>query len=255
MARSRALTSWLPRARSSKLLGETPTGDAFRNEWIDFQRGIRVGNIEPHERITQILKYHLEREFGTPFITDRYGRGVFWQWICWLPRANREAKPISNRVNFGCAKFYITTDEEPPTFHCGLTIERGYVRAPGKGSSFILQRDWDWHRLTKQLRSGSQLDGELLRLLRKEEFVAEIGNYDARVRFDKTTFRSARQLAEAMGRAKDREWAGFLLYYPISERELRSCSGQELTAAIMAAFRATVPVMNLCMEVPLQEKV
>ena len=34
-------------------------------------------------------------------VTDRWGRGVYWQWICWLPRANRQAKPVSHDVNFG----------------------------------------------------------------------------------------------------------------------------------------------------------
>ncbi|XHR26736.1 MAG: hypothetical protein ACFUZC_12335 [Chthoniobacteraceae bacterium] len=74
--------------------------------------GIRVGNLEPHERITQILKYHLETRHRTPFITDRWGCDVYWQWICWLPRANREAKPIPYGVNFGCAKLFISVDGE-----------------------------------------------------------------------------------------------------------------------------------------------
>jgi hypothetical protein len=38
-----------------------------------------VSNLEPHERITQILKYGLEERYATPFVTDRWGRGVFWQ--------------------------------------------------------------------------------------------------------------------------------------------------------------------------------
>ena len=35
--------------------GEAPTGEAFRTEWIDFAKGIRVGHLEPHERITRII--------------------------------------------------------------------------------------------------------------------------------------------------------------------------------------------------------
>jgi hypothetical protein len=34
--------------------GELPISDAFQPEWLDFDRGIRVGNLEPHERITRI---------------------------------------------------------------------------------------------------------------------------------------------------------------------------------------------------------
>ncbi len=245
------MQSWLPRAKSSRGAIELPTGEAFRNEWIDFERGIRVGNIEPHERITQILKYHLEQRYRTPFVTDRYGRGVFWQWICWVPRANREAKPISSGTNFGCAKLYIMAEEKPREFQCGLQIERGYVRAPKEDSQFILQRDWDWHRLVAQFRCGSALDDQLVRLVCKEEFSVAIGNWEKRTRFDRKNFKSARQLRDALRHCSDGEWAGFQLYYPMTEREVRACSGQELTDAMVATFAAVVPSMNLCMQVPL----
>src|SRR5206468_11283730 len=65
---------WLPLARAGTPAAELPTGEAFRREWIDFRHGIRVGNLEPHERITQILKFHLETKYRTPFVTDRWGR-------------------------------------------------------------------------------------------------------------------------------------------------------------------------------------
>jgi len=70
---------WLPLARTEGGVAELPTGAAFRTEWIDFEKGIRVGNLEPHERITRILKFRLEEEYGTGFVTDRWGRGVYWQ--------------------------------------------------------------------------------------------------------------------------------------------------------------------------------
>ena len=38
----------LPLARLGKAPGVVPTGEAFRPEWIDFENGIRVGNLEPH---------------------------------------------------------------------------------------------------------------------------------------------------------------------------------------------------------------
>ena len=93
MKRRSSAEHWLPLAKAGGRAAELPTGEAFRREWIDFERGIRVGNLEPHERITQILKFHLEQRYQTSFVMDRWGRGVYWQWICWLPRANREAKP------------------------------------------------------------------------------------------------------------------------------------------------------------------
>ena len=72
---------WLPLSKPQKAAAEIPTGEAFRPEWIDFDHGIRVGNLEPHERITQIVKYAMEDRYGTPFVTDSWGRGVFWQNI------------------------------------------------------------------------------------------------------------------------------------------------------------------------------
>lgn len=76
--------------------------------WISWHFMACVGNLEPRERITQILKFQLEQRHQTRFITDRWGRGVFWQWICWLPRANREVKPVFHAVNFGCSKLFIS---------------------------------------------------------------------------------------------------------------------------------------------------
>ena len=71
--------------------------DGFRPEYLDFQRGIRVGHLEPHQRITQILKHTLQDRYQEDFVIDRWGRGVYWQWICFLPKANRIAKPRAAR--------------------------------------------------------------------------------------------------------------------------------------------------------------
>jgi hypothetical protein len=252
MTKRTSIKTWLPLSRGAAGAGELPTGAAFRGEWIDFERGIRVGNLEPHERITQILKYHLEQTYRTPFVTDRWGRGVFWQWICWLPRANRLAKPMSNTVNFGCAKFFIMADREQKVFRAGLQIERGSARQDDSGKGWCLQEDWDWHRLMKQCRRGSALDAELHRLLDAEGFVAEIGAWEARARFTKATFRSTAQLRRAARDCPDDEWVGFQLYYPMPAAEVRRCSGYELTQAILGAFRGVAPAMNACMQIELQ---
>ena len=164
----------LPRGKSRAGAEELPTGEAFRPEWIDFERGIRVGNLEPHERITQILKFHLESRHGTPFVTDRWGRGVYWQWICWLPRANRLAKPVSNKVNFSCAKLFISADGDRKVFKSGLQIERGYAAGPEADKPWGLREDFDWHRLVSQCRRGTVLDRELQRLVQHEGFLAAV---------------------------------------------------------------------------------
>jgi hypothetical protein len=251
MKRRASSRDWLPLARAGERAAELPTGEAFRPEWIDFDHGIRVGNLEPPERITQILKFHLERRYGTPFVTDRWGRGVFWQWICWLPRANREAKPLSNKVNFGCAKLFISADHPDRIFKSGLQIERGYAEGPEPYPGCLLQDDWDWHRLIKQCRAGSVLDAELGRLLLREGFTAEIGDWEANAVFTRKNYTSAAQLRSALKNYPRREWVGFQLYYPMPEREVRACRGYELIRAVVGVFDEVLAAMNACMQVAL----
>jgi len=139
---------------SSKLspLSFNPSGIGFRGEFLDFERGIRVGNLEENERITRILKLALESRYRQEFVTERWGRGVFWQWIGFLHRANRAAKPISHDVSFGCSKFFLMVDTEEKLFKCGLQVERGYLKAPREYRACELKQDWDWQRLLQGLR-------------------------------------------------------------------------------------------------------
>ncbi|MGQ9661491.1 MAG: hypothetical protein ACUVWX_04030 [Kiritimatiellia bacterium] len=245
-------SSLLPLVRSELMVDTPPTGEAFRPEWIDFQRGIRVGNLEPHQRITRILRYHLEHSCGTAFVTDRWGRGVYWQWICWLPRQNREAKPVSNKTNFGCAKLFISVERELEVFKAGLQVERGQLRAtPGEKSDWILNKDWDWHRLMKQCASGTTLERELRRLIRREGFIVEVGDWENNAVFDVSDFNSAEQIRRAASRAAPTEWAGFQLCYRMPKREVLSCNGYELVNAIWGIFLQVIPAMNECMQIKL----
>jgi hypothetical protein len=243
---------WGVRGKSGVPAAELPTGEAFRPEWIDFTHGIRVGNLEPHERITQILKFHLETRHRTPFVTDRWGRGVYWQWICWLPRANRLAKPVSNRVNFGCAKLFISADGERKVFKSGLQVERGYASGPEAEKPWGLREDFDWHRLVKQCRAGTALDRELRRLVQREGFVAAVIREQASGGLAERSFTSTAPLRLALQRCAPQRWAGFQLYYPMPESELRSSTGYELVQAIAGVFEEVIPVMNCCMDIQLQ---
>jgi hypothetical protein len=252
MKRRTSSKDWLPLAKQGERPAELPTGEAFRSEWIDFERGIRVGNIEPHERITQILKFHLEQRYQTSFVTDRWGRGVYWQWICWLPRVNREAKPISHDLNFGCAKLFISADTDTKVFKSGLQIERGYAQGPEPYPGCLLKDDWDWHRLIGQCAAGTVLDKELHRLLTREGFVVEVGNFETNVVFTKTNFKSSCQVRDVAKKYSKRDWAGFQLYYPMPEKEVRACSGYELIQAICGVFTEVMPAMNSCMQVRLE---
>ena len=164
-------------SKSHTTLPLPATALAFRPEYLDFRRGIHVGNLEDNERITRILKLALESRYAQPFVTERWGRGVYWQWIGYLPRANREAMPLSSRVSFGCSKFFLNVDTEEKFFKCGLQVERGYVKAPRGYRECQLQPDWDWHRLLRSLQPRSPMERELKRLVSAKAscFTAAVG--------------------------------------------------------------------------------
>jgi hypothetical protein len=242
---------WLPLSHAAKKPEEVPTGEAFRPAWIDFDHGIRVGNLEPHERITRILKYRLEEEYETGFVTDRWGRGVFWQWICWVPRADREAKPISSSINFGCAKFFISQDREKRIFQSGMTVERGWASGKPPFPDIRLKSDWDWNLLMKGCARGSPLDAELRRLVTREGFGITVTGAKGTVSYTGSDFSGAQQVRQTASRAPSNQWAGFSLFYPMPEKELTACSGYELVQAVMGVFSEVTPAMNLCMQVSL----
>jgi hypothetical protein len=226
----------------------------FRPEFLDFRRGIHVGNLEENERITRILKLALEARYQQPFVTERWGRGVYWQWIGYLPRANRAVKPISSHVSFGCAKFFLTVDTEERVFKCGLQIERGYVKAPREYRECELRGDWDWHRLLKALKPHGPMERELKRLVAREGFMLQAGSWEAEPgQFAKASFPSMGKLRRVLATAPKSHWAGFQLYYPMSESEVRSATGVDLVESILAVFREVTPAMNLSMQIQLPD--
>jgi hypothetical protein len=226
----------------------------FRPEFLDFERGIRVGNLDDHERITRILKLELEYRYQEAFVTERWGRGVFWQWIGYLPRANRTAKPVSSSVSFGCAKFYLSVDTEDRQFECGAQIERGYIKAPADFRGCELQPDWDWHRLVRSLKSGSPMEKELRRLISKEGFQARLGNWDTAVEFHKKSLPDAVKLRRALGAAAKDRWAGFQIFYPMTAEEVHGTTGLDLVESMLAVFDEVTPAMNLCMQIRLNSQ-
>ena len=229
-----------------------PTGEAFRPEWIDFAHGIRVGNLEPHERITQILKFHLESRYATPIVTDRWGRGVYWQWICWMPRANRLAKTVSQKVSFGCSKLFISADGGRRVFKSGLQVERGYASGPQAAKPWGLRDDFDWDRLLKACRAGTAFEREFRRLVTEEGFAAAVVTGGADGELAEQRFTDIALLRAALRKCPPQRWAGFQLYYPMPESELRACTGYELTQAIARVFDEVVPAMNCCMDILLR---
>ena len=231
-----------------------PAAIAFRPEYLDFRRGIHVGNLEDNERITRILKLELESRYAQPFVTERWGRGVYWQWIGYLPRANREAMPLSSKVSFGCSKFFISVDTEEKLFKCGMQVERGYVKAPRDYRECQLQSDWDWHRLLGALRPRSPMERELKRLVMREGFMLRGGSWETEVQgLGRESLPSMMKLRGLLEAAPAAHWAGFQVYYPMTESEVQASTGLDLVESMLAVFREVTPVMNLCMDVRLTE--
>jgi hypothetical protein len=225
---------------------------AFSPKYLDFDRGIRVGNLEDNERITRLLKVELEYRYQQQFVTERWGRGVFWLWIGLLPRANRNAMPVSSAVSFGCSKFFITVDTDERLFECGLQIERGYIKAPRDFRSCELREDWDWNRLLKSLRTGGPMESELKRLVVGEGFRIHAGGWEEGVKdIGRTNFQGAAQIRHILAKASPKSWAGFQLYYPMKEKEVINTTGSELFEAMLAVFEEVTPAMNLCMHIQL----
>jgi hypothetical protein len=228
-------------------------GVGFRPEFLDFERGIHVGNLQDNERITRILKLALEARYGQPFVTERWGRGVYWQWIGYLPRANRAAKPISATVSFGCSKFFLTVDTEERLFKCGMQVERGYVRAPSEYRSCQLRPDWDWHRMVAGLKPSGALERELERLVLREGFMLHAGGWEQPAYFSRAGYPGVRKVRQALEAASKSHWAGLQIFYPMRESEVRGATGLDLVESMLAVFREVTPAMNLCMQIHLAE--
>ncbi|MGH9433155.1 MAG: hypothetical protein ACRD3T_16610 [Terriglobia bacterium] len=234
--------------RTRILLPLPKTAIAFRPEYLDFNRGIHVGNLEDNARITRVLKIELEAGYGEPFVTERWGRGVYWQWIGYLPRANRAAKPLSSKVSFGCSKFFLMVDTEEKVFKCGLQVERGYVKARRHYPVCELAPDWDWHRLLRSLTPKGEMERELKRLVGREGFQVQCGAWDRPTRQARANWPGCANLRKLLRSGPPDQWAGFQLYYPMPEEEVKGSSGVDLVEAMLAIFREVTPVMNLCMQ-------
>jgi hypothetical protein len=224
----------------------------FRPEYLDFHKGIRVGNLEDSQRITRILKLALEARYREPFVTERYGRGVHWQWIGFLPRANRSAKPVSSKVSFGCSKFFLTVDTDEQLFKCGFSVERGMIRAPADFPKIELKQDWDWHRLLGALKPSGAMDRELKRLVMREGFRIDAGGWEHLAELSKSNFPGVAKLKRILEDAPAASWAGFQVYYPMTEAEVASASGVDLVESMLAIFEEVTPAMNVCMQIQLE---
>jgi hypothetical protein len=224
-----------------------PVHPAFKREFLDFERGIRMGGLEPQERITQIIKYGLVSKHHQDFVIDKWGRGRFWQWICWICRANRDSKPISGGLSFAAAKFYLSLDSEPRQLTAGLQIERARLR-PVRGAGpdeVYAAEDWDFYRLVKGLKAGSPIDAELRRLVTREGFTVHVGGLgDDGLTIRGRRWGGAAVIGRACRKIPAEAWGWFQCYYAIPEKELLTMNGSEIVAAVIAIFDEVTPLMN-----------
>jgi hypothetical protein len=242
----------MAKARKVLAVPPLPVRPAFEAQFLDFERGIRMGNLEPHERITQIIKVRLMERHRHDFIIDKWGRGVYWQWICWVVRADREAKPISSGYNFSCAKFFISLDRQERSLQAGMQVERAYLRrGHGPVDEVYAEKDWDFYRLVKGLRKGTPLEKELRRLVEVEGFTAYVGGTSGKEHaFRGRRWGGAATVRRACEAVPDDSWGWFQLYYAIAEKDLKEMDGGEIVAAILAIFNEVAPAMNLVMSGP-----
>ena len=69
----------------------------------------------------------------------------------------------------------------------------------------------------------------------------------------KYNFPSMAKLKKILEDAPAAAWAGFQVYYPMPEKEVRSSSGVDLIESMMAIFEEVTPAMNLCMQIQLDD--
>ncbi|GBC82794.1 hypothetical protein HRbin10_01926 [bacterium HR10] len=220
-----------------------PPMAAFRSDYLDFERGIRIGRLEPEHRLTRLLKFALESAFGEPFVTVRWGRGLYWQWIGFFPHADRRTK-----ASFGCAKYFVSLDREERAVHAGMQVERGYVNPPSEFPECRLRANWDWHRLVALLVHSREMERALAQLVKQDGFRLFIGSWEGGREFTAANFTGLSALRRVIARAPSDQWCGFQLFYALSEAEIRAMEGREVLEAILAIFAEVTPILSACWE-------
>ena len=118
-----------------------------------------------------------------------------------------------------------------------------------------MRPDWDWHRLIDALRPGSALERELERLVLREGFMLHAGGWEEKaVYFARAGYPGVVKIRKVLESAPKNGWAGFQLFYPMRESEVRGSTGLDLVESMLAVFREVTPAMNLSMQIELAER-
>jgi hypothetical protein len=98
------------------------------------------------------------------------------------------------------------------------------------------------------------MERELKRLVLREGFMLHGGSWEtAPVCFSRDNFPSMQKLRRLLAAARATHWAGFQLYYPMSEDDVHASTGLDLVESMLAVFREVTAAMNLCMQIRLTE--
>ncbi len=227
-----------------------PLRPAFKTAFLDFERGIRMGGLEPNERITQIVRAALERRHGGRFVIDKWGRGRFWRWIAWTVRENRDAKPLSAGISFASAKLFLSLFPGDERVKAGLQIERAALwteKGPRPADEVYAAADWDFYRFVKGLRKGSPLAKELDRLVRVEGFIVSVGAFSNRTEFRGSKGAPPGGVKRAAKAIPPDAWGGVQAYYPLARKEVTSMTSDEIVEAVLAIFDEVAPLANRVM--------
>lgn len=96
---------------------------------------------------------------------------------------------------------------------------------------------------------------ELKRLVCREGFLVHVGSWDQeRVAFSRADYPGPLQLRRALENAPQNLWAGFQLFYRMSESDVRRATGLDLVESMLAVYREALPTMNLCMQIQLADQ-
>ncbi|MDP3981306.1 MAG: hypothetical protein Q8Q33_07840, partial [Chlamydiota bacterium] len=156
---------------------------AFQPSFIDFKKGIRVGHLDENARLSRILKNALHEIFGEVFLVDRWGRGVYWEYIWFTPQRSWKKKNIKGRGHFESAKFFVGLDSKLKEFRAGIHIESGYTRSVEE-PRYQRNDQWDWNRMMKTLKGNTHLHAILKQLINEEQFRLQIGFSEDRSIYD-----------------------------------------------------------------------
>jgi len=88
----------------------------------------------------------------------------------------------------------------------------------------------------------------------REGFMLRGGSWETEVQgLGRESLPSMMKLRGLLEAAPAAHWAGFQVYYPMTESEVQASTGLDLVESMLAVFREVTPVMNLCMDVRLTE--